>query len=180
MKAKDVTFGPAILAAGRSSTTPTVTPSSATPTTAGSSSATSTTQTQTNGKPPPVPHCYYTGSGYGYCEGIVLPMTGTVVLFTHPDRSGVFRLGGPTPLQTKDVSTTISTGPCAPRSSPDAKRTRPRVMSVSSPFRAWTAVFVRQNSDPVLLYLLWNSGQPGRPLLAMSVTRTSRRSRVRR
>ena len=52
-------------------------------------------------KPPPVAPCYYQGSGYGLCEGIVLPHPGAVVLLTHPDKNGIFHLKGPAPLQTK-------------------------------------------------------------------------------
>ena len=46
-------------------------------------------------KPPPVPKVWYTG------DGISIPGGGTVVLFTHPDKHGVFRLTGPAPLQFK-------------------------------------------------------------------------------
>src|ERR1019366_6276468 len=101
MKARHViVIGLAVSAAACSSAQPTVTPSSSAPTTV-SSSSTSTTVSQTTDNPPPVPHCYYTGSGYGLCEDYVIPMPGEVVLFTRPDKDGIFRLTGPAPLQTK-------------------------------------------------------------------------------
>ena len=69
-----------------SSSTATTSSTVSTTSTTVATSSTSTT-TSPSGQAPPVPHCYYTGSGYGLCEGIVLPMPGTVVLFTHPDGS---------------------------------------------------------------------------------------------
>jgi len=100
MKARHViVIGLAVSAAACSSAQPTVTPSSSAPTTVSStststtagSSSTSTTVSQTTDNPPPVPHCYYTGSGYGLCEDYVIPMPGEVVLFTRPDKDGIFR-----------------------------------------------------------------------------------------
>ena len=165
----------AVLGAACSGGTPTVTPSSSAPTTLSttsttvSTSSTSTTTSQTTDQPPPVPHCYYTGSGYGTCEGIVLPMPGSVVLFTHPDKDGVFKLSGPAPLQTKDavacgdlgcvynhldwsVWATLVSG-CKANTTTCAVSVQPRPV--------WTPVYVRQNNDPSILYLLWNSGKPG-------------------
>jgi hypothetical protein len=56
-------------------------------------------------EPPPVPKCYYTGSGYGSCEGYVIPGGGTIVEMTYPDKKGIFNLTGPAPLQwTKAVA----------------------------------------------------------------------------
>jgi len=75
MKARNaIVIGLAILAAACSSATPTVTPPSSTQTTVSPVASTSTTSVNPNNSPPPVPHCYYTGSGYGTCEGIILPM----------------------------------------------------------------------------------------------------------
>ena len=183
MKARRfIVMGLAVLAAGCSSGPPTATPSSSTPSTVTSASASTTvtsssvptTAPQATDKPPPVPHCYYTGSGYGLCEGAVIPMPGTVVLFTHPDKDGIFRLTGPSPLQTEKavacgdagcvynhldwnssygVAVAGVNGTCAANTS---------VCDVKvSALPVWTPVFVRQNNDPALLYLLWNSGKPG-------------------
>jgi len=172
MKARHViVIGLAVLAAACSSTPPTATPSTSTPTTVGSSStSTSTTAlNKTSNNPPAVPHCYYTGSGYGLCEGIVLPMPGTVILMTHPDKSGVFKLHGPAPLQTETAVACGDAG-CVYNhldwsnyatlvSGCQANTTTCNVRVDPRP--SWTPVFVRQNNDPAILYLLWNSGKPG-------------------
>ena len=49
--------------------------------------------------PPPVPGCFLIGSGYGSCQGMVIPGGGTVVKITVTNRKGVFKLTGPAPLQ---------------------------------------------------------------------------------
>jgi len=96
-------------------------------------------------------------------------MPGTVVLFTHPDKKGIFKLSGPAPLQTKlavacgdagcvynhldwSVSGTVVSGCQANTTVCDVR---------VAPAPSWTPVFVRQNNNPALLYLLWNSGKPG-------------------
>ncbi|MGP8163038.1 MAG: hypothetical protein ACLQAN_04575 [Acidimicrobiales bacterium] len=56
----------------------------------------------TTPKPPPVPQYWYTGS-----EDMNIPGGGTVELFTHPDKNGVFHLSGPAALQT---STSVACG----------------------------------------------------------------------
>ena len=61
---------------------------------------------RTSDGPPPVPECFYTGhDGYsdptGPCGGMLIPGGGTVLVFTHPDKDGIFKLTGPAPLQTK-------------------------------------------------------------------------------
>ena len=56
-------------------------------------------------KPPPIPTCYYTGSGYGDCEGYIIPGGGTVVPLTVAKKNDKFKLEGPAPLQsTKAVA----------------------------------------------------------------------------
>jgi len=101
MKARYViVMGLAVLATSCSTSLPTVIPPTSTPTTV-SPTSTSTTVSTSDNNPPPVPHCYYTGSGYGTCEGYVIPEPGTVVLFTRPDKDGIFKLTGPAPLQTE-------------------------------------------------------------------------------
>ena len=170
-----VVVGLAVLAAACSSSPSSVTPSSTTATT-GASSTTSvapsstTTPNQSVDKPPAVPHCYYTGSGYGLCENIVLPMPGTVVLFTRPDKDGVFKLTGPAPLQTK-VAVACGDAGCvynhldwsnyATLVSGCQPNTTVCDVRVAEGLSTWTPVFVRQNNDPAILYLLWNSGKPG-------------------
>jgi len=184
MKARYIiVMGLAVVAAACSSAPPTATPSTSTPTTVGStststtigSSPTSTTPNQKTGGPPPVPHCYYTGSGYGTCEGYVIPEPGTVVLFTHPDKDGIFRLTGPAPLQSKiavacgdagcvynHLDWNSSYGAAVPDAVDGTCRSNTTVCNVQIPPRpSWTPVFVRQNNNPALLYLLWNSGKPG-------------------
>jgi hypothetical protein len=138
-----------------------------------SSISTSTTANQTTGKPPPVPSCYYTGSED--CEGYTIPAPGSVVLFTRPGKEGVFRLTGPAPLQTKhwvacgdagcvynhlDWASTYGGG--VTDAVDGTCKSNTTVCNVQvPPLSTWTPVFVRQNNDPALLYLLWNSGQPG-------------------
>jgi hypothetical protein len=170
-----IVTGLAVLAAACSGATPTVTPSSSAPTTVSTTSttvatsSTTTTTSPTGDQPPPVPHCYYTGSGYGLCEGIVLPMPGTVVLFTHPDKNGDFKLSGPAPLQTKDavacgdlgcVYNHLDWSVFAKLVSGCKANTTSCEVNVQ-PRPAWTPVYVRQNNNPAILYLLWNSGKPG-------------------
>lgn len=83
MKARQIVLiGLAVLAAACSSSTPAATPSTSTTVSPASTSttvsptSTSTTAYQASGKPPPVPHCYYTGSGYGTCEDYIIPAPG--------------------------------------------------------------------------------------------------------
>ena len=184
MKARHViVIGLAVSAAACSSAQPTVAPSSSAPTTVSStststtagSSSTSTTVSQTTDNPPPVPHCYYTGSGYGLCEDYVIPMPGEVVLFTRPDKDGIFRLTGPAPLQTKlavacgdagcvynHLDWNSSYGGGVPDAVDGTCKSNTTVCDVQvPPLSSWTPVFVRQNNDPAILYLLWNSGKPG-------------------
>ena len=123
--------------------------------------------------PPPVPEYWYTGS-----EADNIPAGGTVVLFTHPDvvlthpySYGVFRLKGPQPLQTKHsvacgdlgcvynhldwsvFSGDVVSG-CGTNSSTCDVEVPPQATG-------WTAVMVRQNTEPPLIFLLWNSLVPG-------------------
>ena len=51
-------------------------------------------------KPPPLPACFATGSGYGLCQGEVIPGGGSVTKLIAPeDSKGDFTLSGPAPLQ---------------------------------------------------------------------------------
>jgi hypothetical protein len=123
--------------------------------------------------PPPVPECWYTGTTGDYgtpCPGMAIPAGGTVVLFTHPGKDGVFHLTGPAPLQTKQhVSCGAESGIClynhmdwtvgAERVS--GCETNSTTCDVRVPKGAgWEAVYVRQNTGPKLLYALWG-GLPG-------------------
>ena len=184
MKARHViVLGLAVLATSCSSSLPTVIPPTSPPTTVSPAStsttlspaSTSTTVTPSDNNPPPVPHCYYTGSGYGTCDGYVIPQPGTVVLFTRPDKDGIFRLTGPAPLQTEtavacgdagcvynhlDWSSSYGSG--VPSAVDGTCKTNTTVCDVQvAPRSSWTPVLVRQNNNPALLYLLWNSGKPG-------------------
>ena len=176
MKARHIVLiGLAVLATACSNMSVTLTPSSSTPTVV-SSTTTSTTVNQTPGKPPPVPHCYYTGSGYGTCENYIIPAPGTVILLTHPDNKGIFKLTGPAPLQTKvsvacgdagcvynhlDWATSYGGGVSGAVDGTCESNTTVCNVQVSPGLQTWTPVFVRQNNNPAILYLLWNSGKPG-------------------
>ncbi len=120
----------------------------------------------TTPKPPPVPSYWYTGS-----EDMAIPGGGTVMLFTHPDKEGVFRLTGPEPLQTSKsvacgstacvynhldwsvMSGEVVSGCGANTTTCDVK--------VASRGKGWVGVMNRQNNEAPLIFLLWNSDQPG-------------------
>ncbi len=127
-------------------------------------------QSQAQQKPPPVPDCYHTGSGYGTCEGYVIPGGGTVVQMIYPDKNGIFKLRGPAPLQfTKHVACgdlgciynhldwNYATGAV---SGCQVNTSTCNVKLTASQY-AWKPVYVRQNNDPAIIYLLWNSGKTG-------------------
>ena len=179
-----VLIGLAVLAAACSSSTPAATPSTSTSTTVNPAStsttvsptSTSTTAYQASGKPPPVPHCYYTGSGYGTCEDYIIPAPGTIILLTHPDKNGVFKLTGPAPLQTtiavacgdagcvyNHLDWASSYGGGVADAVDGTCKSNTTVCNVQVPpgLQTWTPVFVRQNNNPAILYLLWNSDKPG-------------------
>jgi len=93
----------------------------------------------------------------------------------HPDKDGVFSLTGPAPLQTKTavacgdagcvynhLNWYSSYGASVPGAVNGTCKSNTTVCDVKvPPLRTWTPVFVRQNNNPALLYLLWNSGKPG-------------------
>jgi hypothetical protein len=176
MKARHIVLiGLAVLAAACSSSTPVATPSTSTSTTV-SPASTSTTAYQGNREPPPVPHCYYTGSGYGTCEGYIIPAPGTVILLTRPDKNGIFKLTGPAPLQTKiavacgdagcvynhlDWATSYGSGVSNAVDGTCKSNTTVCNVQVPPGLQTWTPVFVRQNNNPAILYLIWNSDKPG-------------------
>jgi hypothetical protein len=102
-------------------------------------------------------------------------MPGTVVLFTHPDSDGIFKLTGPAPLQTEkpvacgdagcvynhlDWDSSYGGGVLDAVDGTCKSNTSTCDVKVP-PLSTWTPVFVRQNNDPALLYLLWDSGKPG-------------------
>ena len=172
-----VLIGLAVLASACSSSTPATTPSTSTsPSTTVSPTSTSTTANQAKHEPPPVPHCYYTGSGYGTCDGYVIPGPGTVTLLTHPDKNGIFKLTGPAPLQTttavacgdagcvyNHLDWATSYGGGVPDAVDGTCKSNTTLCNVQVPpgLQAWTPVFVRQNNNPAILYLIWNSDKPG-------------------
>jgi len=120
----------------------------------------------TTPKPPPVPSYWYTGS-----EEMGIPGGGTVMLFTHPDKEGVFRLTGPEPLQTSNSVACGSTA-CVynhldwSMSGGEVKagcgaNTTTCDVKVAPLGKSWTGVMNRQNNEAPLIFLLWNSDQPG-------------------
>ena len=158
------------------STAPSTSQTTSPTTTSTASSTTSTTTAPSHEKPPPVPPCYYQGSGYGTCEGIVLPHPGAVELLTHPDKDGIFHLKGPTPLQTTqsvacgdagcvynhlDWSSSYGSGVTDAVDGTCESNTTVCNVQVPPLLQTWTPVFVRQNNNPAILYLLWNSDKPG-------------------
>jgi hypothetical protein len=128
--------------------------------------------------PPPVPECFYTGndgSPYGQCGGLVIPGGGTVVLFTHPNEKGhglpyvEFDLSGPAPLQTKQHVACGDMGcvynhldwvlySATPVSGCQTNTSTCEVRVEKG--SGWAVVYVRQNTEPKLLYALW-PGLPG-------------------
>ena len=121
-------------------------------------------------KAPPIPSCYYTGSGYGSCEGYVIPGGGAVVPLTVANKTDEFKLQGPAPLQsTKPVACgdlgcvynhlnwfvgggKVVAGCGVNQSTCD--------VIVPPGGTAWVPIYVRQNNDPPTIYLIFNSGQP--------------------
>jgi hypothetical protein len=133
-------------------------------------------------KPPPIPDCYYTGSGYGTCEGYVIPGGGSVVPLTVANKTDEFKLQGPAPLQsTKPVACGdlgcvynhlnwfVGSGKVVAGCG-----TNQSSCSVIVPpgTTAWVPVYVRQNNNPPTIYLIFNSGTPLKKggHLQMSVT----------
>jgi len=134
-------------------------------------------------EPPPVPDCYSTGSGYGLCEGYVIPGGGSIVEMTYPDKKGIFKLTGPAPLQwTQSVACgdlgcvynhldwmvgnglKVVAGCGTNVSACNVCFTGAKgqcVSKLSQPASGWTPVYVRQNNDPPIIYLLWLSGKTG-------------------
>ena len=127
-------------------------------------------------QPPPIPDCYRTGSGYGTCEGNVIPGDGTITTLTTAAKNGVFMLHGPSPLQTtkpvacgsipdggscvyNHLNWSIGLG-ATPVSGCEANTTTCDVR-VAPGASTWASVYVRQNNDPALIFLIWNSGKTG-------------------
>jgi hypothetical protein len=122
--------------------------------------------------PPPIPACFKTGSGYGLCQGMVIPGDGTIVKITVANKKDEFKLTGPAPLQTtKPVACgdagcvynhlNWSVGPGATVVKGCQPNTTTCDVTVAPGSRLWTAVYVRQNNDSPILYAIWNSGKTG-------------------
>lgn len=139
-------------------------------------------------KPPPIPTCYYTGSGYGDCEGYIIPGGGTVIPLTVANKTDKFKLKGPAPLQsTKPVA--CGDAGCVYNHldwfvGDGAKVVWGCKTNVSKCWvivrpgtRAWVPVYVRQNNDSPTIYLIFNSGKPlkkgGRLQMSVSSSATS-------
>jgi hypothetical protein len=100
-----------------------------------------------------------------------IPGGGTVVLFTHPNKKGVFELSGPAPLQT---STSVACGEQAcvynhldwtvmggDVVSGCGANTTSCDVKVAPRGSTWAGVINRQNNEAPLIFLLWNSEKPG-------------------
>ncbi|MGZ4306410.1 MAG: hypothetical protein ACXVSL_16280 [Solirubrobacteraceae bacterium] len=123
-------------------------------------------------KPPPLPDCFETGSGYGTCQGEIIPGGGSVTKLIAPeDSKGDFTLTGPAPLQsTKPVACGdagcvynhlnwyVGSGAVAVRGCGVNQSVCEVRVSRSLPF--WAPVYVRQNNDDKILWAIWNSGHP--------------------
>jgi hypothetical protein len=122
-------------------------------------------------KPPPIPTCYYTGSGYGDCEGYIIPGGGTVVPLTVAKKNDKFKLKGPAPLQSTKAVACGDAG-CVYNHMDWFVGGGVKVVSgcktnvskcwviVPPGTRAWVPVYVRQNNDSPTIYLIFNSGKP--------------------
>ena len=122
--------------------------------------------------PPPIPACFKTGSGYGTCEGMVIPGGATIVKMTVENKKDSFKLTGPDPLQwTKAVACGDAgcvynhldwvLGPGAAPVRGCKTNTSNCEVRVAPGSTRWTAVYVRQNNDPAILYAIWNTGEKG-------------------
>ncbi|HEY4347728.1 MAG TPA: hypothetical protein VGM80_09065 [Gaiellaceae bacterium] len=122
--------------------------------------------------PPPVPDCYHLGSGYGTCEGNVIPGDGSIAKLTIPDKRGIYSLRGPAPLQfTKSVACgdagcvynhlSWSVGLGASVVSGCVTNTSTCNVRVAAGGSQWAPVYVRQNNDPPQIWLIWSSGKKG-------------------
>jgi hypothetical protein len=139
-------------------------------------------------KPPPIPACYYTGSGYGDCEGYVIPGGGAVVPLTVANKTDEFKLQGPAPLQSTKPVACGDLG-CVYNHLDWFVAPGVQVVSgcksnvsicwvvVAPGTRAWVPVYVRQNNDSPTIYLIFNSGTPlkkgGRLQMSMTSSATS-------
>ncbi len=122
--------------------------------------------------PPPIPDCFKTGSGYGLCNGMVIPGGGTIVKMEVANKKDTFLLTGPAPLQTtKSVACgdlgcvynhlNWSLGPgVSPVLGCQPNQTTCDV-TVAPGSTQWTAVYVRQNNDAPILWAIWNTGKKG-------------------
>ncbi|HEX4520045.1 MAG TPA: hypothetical protein VH063_10745 [Gaiellaceae bacterium] len=123
-------------------------------------------------RPPPIPDCFKTGSGYGSCQGMVIPGGGTIVKLEVADKKDLFQLTGPAPLQTtKSVACgdagcvynhldwTVGPGATAVHGCKANQSTCE--VNVPPGSTQWTVVYVRQNNDSPTLYAIWNSGKSG-------------------
>ena len=122
--------------------------------------------------PPPIPSCFRTGSGYGLCEGMVIPGGAAVVKMTLANQKTWFELTGPAPLQSKkavacgDAGCVYNhldwvVGPGAAVVSGCKTNTSTCDVKVPPGSTRWTVVYVRQNNDPATLWAIWNSGKTG-------------------
>lgn len=124
-----------------------------------------------SGKPPKLPDCFKTGSGYGSCEGMVIPGGGSVAkVETANDGKDKFKFTGPAPLQSKDPVACgdagcvynhldWSVGNGATVVSGCKTNGTECVVKVARRSPVWAVVYVRQNNNEKQLWAIWNSGK---------------------
>jgi hypothetical protein len=127
--------------------------------------------------PPRVPSCFKTGSGYGTCQGNVIPAGGTVKKLAAPNAGeDRFMLTGPAPLQsTKPVVCNNGTclyhhldwslGTGASRVSGCGENETRCLVRVSASPR-WAPVYVRQDNEAPIVFALFD----GRATVKLSGT----------
>ena len=121
-------------------------------------------------KPPPLPDCFKTGSGYGTCEGMVIPGGGSVAKVEAADAGkDRFEFTGPVPLQSEKpvacgevciynhLDWTVGNGATIVS---DCQTNDTRcIVKVARRSSSWAVVYVRQNNDAKQLWAIWNSGR---------------------
>jgi hypothetical protein len=122
-------------------------------------------------KAPPLPGCFKTGSGFGTCEGMVIPGGGSVTKVEAANAGkDKFKFTGPTPLQSKNpvacgdagcvynhLDWTVGNG--ATVISHCKTNDTQCIVKVPKRMASWAVVYVRQNNDPKQLWAIWNSGR---------------------
>jgi hypothetical protein len=127
--------------------------------------------------PPPLPSCFKTGSGFGTCQGNVIPGGGTITKLAAPNAGeDRFMLTGPAPLQSTEP-VVCNNGIClyhhldwvlgagASRVSGCLENQTRCLVRVSASPR-WTPVYVRQDNEAPIVFALFD----GRAIVELSGT----------